>query len=653
MSSASDSASGRDALPAGLAAASFRSEYRPEVSYTLERAIGRGGFAHAVLAQRHAPEGSFPVVLKVMRPEVVFESGDIVTRLFKKEVVALGRLNERVPPTPFVVRLLDTGSTHVQHEGRSVGLPWLAVEYVPGGIEGETLSKRVRYAVAKTGYAFDPPRVAALLEQLVAALTEIHAARITHRDLKPGNVLCCGFGASEVVKVSDFGIARPSGVLSTFGDIALGSPGYVAPEQIHLRDEIGPTTDVFSLAAIVFFMLTGQRYFDVKSAIDGVLATTQPGRRRLAECATVSPELAARPGTCRAVDDVLARATAADPRHRPQSAADFGAALAAALDEFPPSGQPSERLTASVLSVRTERITGRDPARWRWMPRHPGGARVMVDVAWESDGHCLAATLDGLSFWDGVGWSDLARPLGSPVHMVRRLGAGRWLLSLDGCRLQALGAGKMDELLSCPELGGNITAFSGNLTELCVLVISRGGAPPLLAALRGGRWREPLALPAVTTISGLAQLERERWLVTGRRDAGGGYAALFRPVEGRLEELDSGAAAAWVSAAGLPERGVAIATGGAHVLRVGPRGGHPLALGGGTSWSACGLDLDGGAWLAGAGVVWYAPAEGAAWSECWRDSRWTAPFVSVHAETDRVILVTADGGVLEGRASGA
>jgi eukaryotic-like serine/threonine-protein kinase len=653
VSSASGSASGRDAIPPALAAASFRSEYRPEVSYTLQRSIGRGGFAHALLAQRQAPEGSFPVVLKIMRPEVVFEGGEIVPRLFKKEVVALGRLNERVPPTPFVVRLLDTGSAHVQHEGRSIELPWLAVEYVPGGVEGETLSKRVRYAVANTGYAFDPPRVAALLEQLVAALTEIHAARITHRDLKPSNVLCCGFGASEVVKVSDFGIARPSGVLSTFGEIALGSPGYVAPEQIHLRDEIGPTTDVFSLAAIVFFMLTGERYFDVKSAIDGVLATAQSGRRRLAECAGLSPELAARPSACRAVDDVLERATAADPRHRPQSAADFGSALAAALDEFPPSGQPSERLTASVLSVRTERITGRDPARWFWMPRHnPGGARVMVDIAWESDGHCLVATLDGLSFWDGVGWSDLPGPSGSPVHMVRRLGAGRWLLSMDGGRLCELGAGQTQEVLSCPELGGTITAFSGRLTELCVVVVQRHGAPPLLAALHRGHWREPLALQEVT-ISGLARLEPECWLVTGRRDTGGGYAALFRPLEGRLEALDSGAAPAWVSAAGRPERGVAMAAGGAHVLRVGPQGGHPLALGSGTSWSACGLGLDGGAWLAGAGVVWYAPAEGAAWSECWRDSRWSAPFVSIHAETDRVILITADGGVLEGRASSA
>ena len=73
--------------------------------YLVEAKLGVGGTAVAFLAQRNAAGDRSPAVVKVIRPEIVERHGDTAAAVFLKEVVALGRLNERSPPTPFVVRL--------------------------------------------------------------------------------------------------------------------------------------------------------------------------------------------------------------------------------------------------------------------------------------------------------------------------------------------------------------------------------------------------------------------------------------------------------------------------------------------------------------------------------------------------------------------
>src|SRR5512135_285483 len=87
----------------------IESELNPGVRYRLERALGQGGTAIAYFATRLAPDGESPAVVKVILPRIVAESGDIALTIVKKEAVALGRLNEQAPPTPYVVRLMDTG----------------------------------------------------------------------------------------------------------------------------------------------------------------------------------------------------------------------------------------------------------------------------------------------------------------------------------------------------------------------------------------------------------------------------------------------------------------------------------------------------------------------------------------------------------------
>src|ERR1700743_205156 len=107
------------------------------------------------LAPRHAPDGISPVVIKMVRPTVESGAQNSAGMIVQKEAVALGRLNERIPPCPFVVRLLDVGTIEYRGRGAPIALPWLAIEYVHGGAEGATLEDRVAGTLKATNFAFD------------------------------------------------------------------------------------------------------------------------------------------------------------------------------------------------------------------------------------------------------------------------------------------------------------------------------------------------------------------------------------------------------------------------------------------------------------------------------------------------------------------
>lgn len=654
MSSSSTTGNRNRAAFGQLVSTVLVSETNPHVSYRVERVIGRGGFAVACLATREGIGDPCPVVLKITQPGVMSQGGEMVARLFKKEVVALGRLNERVPPTPFVVRLLDTGVAEIQEEGRTVALPWLAVEYVHGGVEGETLQKRVKYSIEHSGSALAPERAGMILRQLATGLGEIHAAGVIHRDLKPSNVLCCGFGPAEVIKISDFGIARPTGMTSTFGKLALGTAGYVAPEQVHMRDEIGPWSDVFSLAGIVYFMLTGEKLFDVPSPVEAVLAAVAKERRSILDGKAVSAELRAQPENVREIDRALARATIADPKQRFESAEGLARAVLPWLGESVPSttrfvipggGLASDRLVSSVMSGRGSHA--RDPRKWQWTTRRaPGSDVVITCMAWESDGHCLAATPDGLRFWDGTSWAELARAPVHPIHMLRRIGAGRFLISGEAGRLYEYVHGDAVEILRTRDARMVVTELDGALDDLAVMVAQ--GSPPKLLTLCGKHWLKPVAVEEAASISGLARLDRERWLVVGRKTAGGAYAGIFHPLEWKLETIAAPPGPALVSAAALPELGVALAVGGDDVLRVSGIGTTIGEVAGAPSLSSAAVDVLGGNWAAGPGTIWFAPDERTSFGPVWDDSHWEAPFVGLFADVDHVVAISVDGGVLVG-----
>jgi eukaryotic-like serine/threonine-protein kinase len=642
-----------DDLLTGLEAVVLSSAAQPDVRYRLERAIGSGSYSVAFVAARSAPDGESLVVIKLVRPSLMRAAGETALLTVQKETEALGRLAERVPPTPFVVRLLEGDRLEVAQAGRVFLLPWLALEYVHGGAEGTTLDERIDFSIERTGYAFDPERAALALSCLASGLEAIHEVGVVHRDLSPHNVLCCGFGNDEMFKIADFGIARQTtaATTGTFVIAPPGTPGYTAPEQIgEGGPPIGPETDVFSLAAVVFRMLTGEAYFQAETAVLGALKAREPERRSIRSARALCPELAERANVCERIDRLLARATSYDPRQRPASAWELAASILHVLEPEDRRSRPPQRRLASISDYSAPTRFG-----WSWNVRHrPGDGRVVRSVAWDADGRCLAATSAGLAFWNGTSWliaPDLGLPDPHGVRFVERLGAGVWLVGGDRGTIAQYGAGGTGAVLAADDSRVSFTAASGDLDDLAVLVGDRPGEPPLLFALAARRWMKPAALSPARNVAGVARLDDERWLISGRARQGGGFAAIYTPLMFEVERLGDGNAEAYTSCDANPDLGlgVVVGTGGSALIVTG-RGVTSSKVPGEPDLSAVAVDASGQIWVTSRGSIWlHQPEEVEAWRCVWHEQAWSAPFVSIFADVGRVIALAIDGAVVEGR----
>jgi len=641
-------ASTDDAL-AGLEGQSFPSELDNGVQYRLDRTLGVGGMGIAFFALRLAPDGESPVVMKVLRPSMVTGSERAAALLVAKEAVALGRLNERVPPTPFVVRLVDTGALPVTIGDTQVVLPWIVVEYVQGGPDGTTLEERMATSLRVTGQAFDPVRAALAIECLSSGLSAIHDVGVIHRDLKPGNVLCCGFGDSEIFKIADFGIARPSGMLATFGGISIGTPGYAPPEQFgNDTTRLGPWSDVFTFACVVYYLLTGEDYFQVQTPSEGVMAARAPSRRRLREARGLSSELRERHSACEAIDAALAQATSYELEQRPPSATTLAQLILPAL-------RPTSR--ARPTARRQPTLLGEDltvAGGWRWSVRHtPGTDHVVRCVAWESGGRCLAATNRGLAFWNGTAWL-LAKserlPDPESIRFVRALTPGLWLIGGDGGYLAVYGSDGVQEVLSRADSDVSFADADGDLADLSVLIGVQESSPPLLYSVCGRRWLRPASLSKAARISAICRSSDESWLVAGRAPDGG-FLARYEPLMWTVSRLSVPACRAYLAAAARVDVGVAVAVGTqGRTIRFAPDGEVVSTIPDEPDVSAVAVDPGGSAWAASAGQIWLQRAQKPTlWNSIWRDESWAGvPIVSLHADIGVVTAMTVDGAIVEG-----
>jgi len=202
--------------------------------YEVVQLLSEGAMGSVHLAWDPLLERS--LVLKVMKPlpeDKKYREGEVRER-FLREAKILSRLKH-----PNLVTVYDFGV-----EG---GYPYIAMEY----IRGETLE----------GYMEkhrEIERMTPILLQILSGLEYAHREGVIHRDLKPSNILITD---TEEVRITDFGIARPPDSDLTQEGQLLGSPNYMAPEQIR-GEPLSPATDLYALGVILYRWLTGRKPFE-------------------------------------------------------------------------------------------------------------------------------------------------------------------------------------------------------------------------------------------------------------------------------------------------------------------------------------------------------------------------------------------------------
>lgn len=637
-----------------------------QTQYQVVRILGSGGMAVVLLALRQDPFGVAPVVLKILTPRFVSSAGNTATLSLLKEVSALSALNEQVPPTPYIVRLLDSGTLnvlvrgHAQDPGHGLDLGWLALEYIHGDAEGTTLSERVRYSIERTGAAFDPLRAADCVKNLSAGLESVHSLGILHRDLKPGNVLCSGFGNRELFKIADFGIARAESA-GTFVSAGIGTPGYTAPEQIYTQGaELGPACDVFGLAGLTYFMLAGRDIFRFESLVEMVRIVGANERASIRDSEHLSSDLRSSPAACDAIDALLQRATSSTPSRRPQSAAIFCKEMLAALQLPSSMGRTTQsRLPAHLEAEAPSRVG------WKWLtrqraftdPRGQPSPNVVVSAAFDGAQGCLVTTTRSLEYWDGRLWRGVPSRGGAGLDAVSCVGAGEWLVSSRDGGVHRFTYQGLDELVRGQ--GTRFDRLCGEIRQVIVLVSQDRGSttsgyrhlgPPMLHRLTPHGALEPFPLENVVSVNDLARLDSLRWLVVGRSTQGRGVAGIFRPLDGAMDWLDVPAASAYLACATNPDAALGVMVGTEGMIASlndgalsAERLGTPAPL------SVVCLDPGGGAWTGTTGTLFYrSPGPRGRWQCPWHDPTWTTPFANLHASAGVVLALTADGAILEG-----
>ena len=262
--------------------------------YRVERELGGGGMSRVFVAQEIALGRA--VVVKVVHPEM---AAAVNIERFRREIQLSAQLQH-----PHIVPVLTAGETD--------GLPFFTMPYV----EGKTL----RGELTTSGGL--PIRTATLLlREIASALAYSHAHGVVHRDIKPENILISGGSAM----VTDFGVAKAlaastlhkSGTLTSAG-VALGTPAYMAPEQITGDQDADARADIYAFGVVAYEMLTGSAPFAGSSPQSLIAAhlTIQPeaiDRRR----ADIPPALGA----------LVMRCLEKRAEDRPQSAAEIADTL--------------------------------------------------------------------------------------------------------------------------------------------------------------------------------------------------------------------------------------------------------------------------------------------------------------------------------------
>jgi serine/threonine-protein kinase len=311
--------------------------------YEVHGLLGEGSMGRVYRA--FDPLARRAVAIKTLKPEFLAgPEAEEYLRRFRREAQAAARLVH-----PNIITIFDVGDDY----------------FVMELLEGATLQ-----AVLGQKGRFDAAEALAVLGPVAEALDYAHAEGTVHRDIKPANIMVLADGRP---KVMDFGVARLASGVSTASGQVLGSPAYMAPEQV-TRSEATRATDLFSLGIVAYEMLTGHRPFEGEGIAPTLYRVVNedpepPSRFR--------PEL---PPAC---DDAFRRALAKDPAARFAGAGSFVSTLAAGLgvETTPPPAYPAPTpppALAETVDLRAQPALAR---RRRVTPFAAGSVALLVLAA--------------------------------------------------------------------------------------------------------------------------------------------------------------------------------------------------------------------------------------------------------------------------------
>src|SRR6516162_37049 len=266
--------------------------------YRLIEPLGKGGMGEVYLAEHRMLKR--PCAVKLIRPE---QAGDPrVLARFEREVQMTARLSHWN-----TVEIYDYGRT-------DDGTFYYVMEHLPG-LSLEALIERHG--------PLPPERVVHLLRQVCQALREAHAVGLIHRDVKPGNVFVAQRGGLyDVVKLLDFGLVKP---VAEFGPARLtqegsisGTPLFMSPEQARGQDDLDARSDIYSLGAVAYALLSGRPPFERTSPLEVIVAHARD---------EVVPPSRGRPDVPADLERVVLRCLAKRPEDRFQDAESLEHAL--------------------------------------------------------------------------------------------------------------------------------------------------------------------------------------------------------------------------------------------------------------------------------------------------------------------------------------
>ncbi|MGE3803769.1 MAG: protein kinase [Gemmataceae bacterium] len=499
--------------------------------YRLLRVLGKGGMG-TVYHARHESTGN-EAAIKVFDPKPGSLHNEMLRR-FRHEMVAL-------------TRLCHPNIVHILHADEIDGVNFLIMEYVAGVDLEELLEQRGRLPVALA---------CEYLIQAARGLQHAHEQGLVHRDIKPANILVAASGMTcgvteGTVKLLDLGLARlfsmpghSSLSLITEDGLVVGTPDYIAPEQIANSHQVDIRADIYSLGCTFYQLLTGQVPFpaaDVLSKLDR--HRWNPGR----------PVEQLRPEVPRKLGDIVRKMMAKQPAARYQTPLEVCAALEEIRAELPlEHGIPGIPATAGVRAA--EEIEAQN-AGGTVFEAHAGAVHA---VAFLPDGkHFVSAGEDHLlQVWD-LERAMRVRSLRGHNGAVQALA-----LSADGRRLVSAGSDGRAMLWDVAS-GKHLRTLQRQTTGLVGVACLPDGQRVLLADADG-----KLYLRQFETGVLLQTLSGHRAAITAMAASGAGRHALSAALDNsvRLWDLDSGQETFCLDMDGPCFHGVALSRDGLLVL---------------------------------------------------------------------------------------